>query len=140
MNKLLKKFLYCEQVLNNYSLYNDNRYIFKMNLSNEYLPESQKFFKLPYFIIPIDRENNEFAQKYKDFLDVNFFINKSRREYIIFSIWINWWPLWWGVRIDWWWNCNLELSIKERSSSWRWSNRLLVKKQTYEQDMQRYCS
>lgn len=86
MNKLLKKFLYCEQVLNNYSLYNDNRYIFKMNLSNEYLPESQKFFKLPYFVIPIDRENNEFSQKYKDFLDVNFFINKKGKNFYPFFI------------------------------------------------------
>lgn len=55
MNCLLEKFIFAEQVLNNYDLYNgtDRENSFKMNLKSDFLPENQKIFSLPYFLISI---------------------------------------------------------------------------------------
>lgn len=51
MRSLIKKFIFTEQVLNNYDLYNgtDRENSFKMNLKSDFLPENQKTFSLSYF-------------------------------------------------------------------------------------------
>lgn len=49
INKI-KEFINSEQVLNNYSLYGNNaEAFFRMSIEIEYLPESQNWFKLPFF-------------------------------------------------------------------------------------------
>ena len=70
MNYLLDEFVFAEQVLNNYDLYNgtDRENSFKMNLKPDFLPENQKLFALPYFLIPLD----------KDFILYNFYQKTER--------------------------------------------------------------
>lgn len=88
----LNKFIDAEQLYNNYSLYEgtEMQNLFKMNISAEYLPENQCWFKLPYFEIPIDDINTEkffvFSEENKDFLDKNLFIKKNNIKYYPFFI------------------------------------------------------
>ena len=72
MNSKLKKFIYSEQVKNNYSLYkNDDSISFELDISEEYKPAFQKIFRLPYFLIPICKDKIKIDENYKFFFEKN---------------------------------------------------------------------
>lgn len=86
MNKL-DNFLFSEQCFNNYSLYGDEmKGYFTLNLPKEYLPESQCFFRLPYFIVPIDVGKNTFKIRETDFFERNLFLNHNGKKCYSFFV------------------------------------------------------
>lgn len=88
MKSLLGEFIFAEQVLNNFDLYNgtDRENAFKMNLKPDFLPENQKTFHLPYFLIPIDRDLILYKKDEKKFFDDNFFMSKNGKTYYPFFV------------------------------------------------------
>ncbi len=101
MNKKLSLFVECEQRLNNYNLYESKEWkdFFYINIADEYKPENQESFKLPYFIIPIEQDKFIFEKDYSDFFEENlkhnfknqkcypFFIHPATEK--MFLSWIN---------------------------------------------------
>lgn len=96
--KVLDSFLQAEQCLNNYSLYGDEmKDYFNINLSCKYLPQSQQFFRLPYFIIPFEFEKSAYNKNEASFFERNIFLNhKGHRCYRFFihpatkDLFVNW--------------------------------------------------
>lgn len=88
MNYLLDEFVFAEQVLNNYDLYNgtDRENSFKMNLKPDFLPENQKLFALPYFLIPLDKDFILYKKEEKKFFDENLFLSKNGKIYYPFFV------------------------------------------------------
>lgn len=88
MNCLLEKFIFAEQVLNNYDLYNgtDRENSFKMNLKSDFLPENQKIFTLPYFLIPINKDLILYKESEKQFFDNNLFFSKDGKTFYPFFV------------------------------------------------------
>jgi len=90
INPMLKDFLYSEQVLNNYSLYSEEhqKEQFGMDIPQEYQPTSQFFFKLPYFLIPLDGKNAliEYKQSLHDFFEKNLFFRVDETIYYPFFV------------------------------------------------------
>lgn len=86
MNYLLDEFVFAEQVLNNYDLYNgtDRENSFKMNLKPDFLPENQKVFALPYFLIPLDKDFILYKKEEKNFLMKIYFYQKTEKFIIHF--------------------------------------------------------
>ena len=77
----LNNFLISEQRLNNYSLYGEEmKEYFKIHLPEEYLPESQYLFHLPYFLIPINDGKNVFKLEDSDFFEKNLFLNHDGKK------------------------------------------------------------
>lgn len=88
MNYLLDEFIFAEQVLNNYDLYNgtERENSFKMNLKPDFLPENQKSFSLPYFLIPLDKDFILYKKEEKEFFDENLFSEKDGKVYYPFFV------------------------------------------------------
>lgn len=88
MNCLLKRFIFAEQVLNNYDLYNgtDRENSFKMNLKSDFLPKNQKIFTLPYFLIPINKDLILYKESEKQFFDNNLFFLKDGKTFYPFFV------------------------------------------------------
>ncbi len=88
MNYLLDEFVFAEQVVNNYDLYNgtDRENSFKMNLKPDFLPENQKTFALPYFLIPLDKDFILYKKEEKKFFDENLFLEKGGKIYYPFFV------------------------------------------------------
>ena len=88
MSCLLNEFVYAEQVLNNYDLYNgtDRENSFKMNLKPDFLPENQKTFPLPYFLIPIDKDLILYKKEEEEFFKENLFVTKKGITYYPFFV------------------------------------------------------
>lgn len=96
--KVLDSFLQAEQCLNNYSLYGDEmKDYFNINLSCKYLPQSQQFFRLPYFIISFEFGKFAYNEKETSFFERNIFLNhKGQKCYRFFihpatkDLFVNW--------------------------------------------------
>ena len=87
MNSKLKKFIYSEQVKNNYSLYkNDDSISFELDISEEYKPAFQKIFRLPYFLIPICKDKIKIDENYKFFFEKNIFIKNNGKIFYPFFV------------------------------------------------------
>ena len=88
MTTRLCNFVYSEQVLNNYDLYNgtDRENSFKMNLKPDFLPENQKTFPLPYFLIPIDKDLILHKKEEEKFFNENLFVTKKKITYYPFFV------------------------------------------------------
>ena len=80
MRSLIKKFIFTEQVLNNYDLYNgtDRENSFKMNLKSDFLPENQKTFSLSYFLIPLNKDLILYKKDEEKFFYDNLFVEKDK--------------------------------------------------------------
>lgn len=101
MNCLMDQFIFAEQVLNNYDLYKgtDRENSFKMNLKPDFLPENQKTFALPYFLIPIDKDLILYKKEEEKFFKENLFVEKNKKTFYpffvhpeteeLFTSWIN---------------------------------------------------
>lgn len=80
MYSRLAKFIYAEQVKNNFSLYkNDSGISFELDIPSEYKPISQRWFNLSYFLIPQNEGKLKYNVESKEFFDKNIFfkINDS---------------------------------------------------------------
>lgn len=87
MNLKLKKFIYSEQVKNNYSLYkNDVSISFELDISEEYKPISQRIFKLAYFLVPVREDKIRIDENYKFFFEKNIFIRSNGKIFYPFFI------------------------------------------------------
>lgn len=88
MKSLLDEFIFAEQVLNNFDLYKgtDRENAFKMNLKPDFLPENQKIFSLPYFLIPIDSDLILYKKEEKKFFEDNLFMSKKGKTYYPFFV------------------------------------------------------
>ena len=86
MNRKLKKLLNDEQVLNNISLYEGTELenIFKVDIPEEYRPESQKWFRLPYFLVPFSSKDKLFRNNESDFMYENLVIDESGEKFYPF--------------------------------------------------------
>lgn len=89
MTDVLKSFINCEQLLNNYSLYEENenwKNFFYINLEDKYKPEKQCFFRLPYFLIPLEKDFIVYKNSEIDFLRQNLFFYRANICYYAFFI------------------------------------------------------
>lgn len=83
----LEKFIYAEQIKNNYSLYSDEESAsFDFDIQKEYKPSSQITFKLPYFLIPLAEDKLVYNVADLSFLETNIFLNKDGSLYVPFFI------------------------------------------------------
>ena len=81
----LEKFIYAEQIKNNYSLYSDEESAsFDFDIQKEYKPSSQITFKLPYFLIPLAKDKLVYNVADLSFLETNIFLNKDGSLYVSF--------------------------------------------------------
>lgn len=86
INKI-KEFINSEQVLNNYSLYGNNaEAFFRMSIEIEYLPESQNWFKLPFFLVPIDADFSASLDEENVFLNNNLYFIKNDKKFYPFFV------------------------------------------------------
>lgn len=88
MSYLLQDFIFAEQALNNYDLYKgtERENSFKMNLKPVFLPENQKTFALPYFLVPVDNDFILYKKEEKKFFDENLFLSKNEKIYYPFFV------------------------------------------------------
>lgn len=88
MSCILQDFIFAEQTLNNYDLYRgtERENSFKMNLKPDFLPENQKIFALPYFLVPTDNDFILYKEEEKKFFDENLFLSKNEEIYYPFFV------------------------------------------------------
>ncbi len=87
MRVKLQKFVYSEQVKNNYSLYkNDNSISFILDIPDEYKPSSQKVFKIGYFLIPLGKDKIQIDETQKEFFKKHIFLERDGVIYYPFFV------------------------------------------------------
>lgn len=84
----MSQFIFTEQALNNYTLYNgtDIGNSFKINLELEFLPKNQKPLSHPYFLIPLNKNLILYKEEKNSFFTRNYFHKKSEKVYYSFFI------------------------------------------------------
>ena len=87
MYSRLAKFIYAEQVKNNFSLYkNDSGISFELDIPSEYKPISQRWFNLSYFLIPQNEGKLKYNVESKEFFDKNIFFKINDSIYYPFFL------------------------------------------------------
>lgn len=87
--KKLNNFIKAEQLLNNYSLYEDNKIFsnyFTIKINDDYRPEGQKIFNISYFLIPLSEDKFSYNKGEELFLKENYFIYHGDKVFYPFFV------------------------------------------------------